>query len=62
MCPRQLRWTYGFELIIQITKELNGIPKIQELPDDIKLIVVVEGKSPTCYGCDQKGHIKRIGP
>lgn len=36
-------WAYGIKLLIQITEEyLQGLPGLAELPDEIKLNVVVE--------------------
>lgn len=28
--------------------------------NEVRLTVVVDGEPPTCYGCDQKGHIGRM--
>lgn len=43
-------------------KEWYKVPGIIGLPDDIRLIVIVEGRQPTWDDCYQKGHTKRICP
>lgn len=63
----QATWTqlvnwcgYRSGIIIQTTQEdLNDVAETIELPEDVKLAVVEEGRLPTCYCCGQKRHIKR---
>lgn len=54
-------WGYSLELLLHITeKGLKELLEVNELPEEIELNIVVEGKPLTCYGCNQKRHIKRI--
>lgn len=53
-------WSYALRQFLAITEEdLKNTPKTIELPEEKKLNVIVEGKLPTCFGCRQKGHIRK---
>lgn len=41
-------------------RDLKKISETVELPDEIRLTVVIERKPVTSYDCGPKGHIKRV--
>lgn len=53
-------WGHGLELTIHASQVyFMEAPVIIELPDGVRLIVLIEGRPLTCYCCRQKWHIKK---
>lgn len=42
--------------------DLTEVSDMIELPDGVRLIVLIEGRPPTSYCCEQRRHIKKKFP
>uniref|UniRef100_A0A0L8H4Y9 Uncharacterized protein n=1 Tax=Octopus bimaculoides TaxID=37653 RepID=A0A0L8H4Y9_OCTBM len=52
-------WGCGIELTIQATTEdLNSVVEEIVLPEDVRLRVTVEGGTPVCFTCGERGYMK----
>ncbi|XP_036367384.1 uncharacterized protein LOC118767225 [Octopus sinensis] len=56
----EVKWFgYSFEVTVQISLlDLHKIVDEIMLPKDVKLKVIVEGRSPICYHCEVQGHMQ----
>lgn len=48
------------QIRVNFTNHRRNCKRYSKKSDEVRLTVMVEGKTPTCYGCSQKEHIRRM--